>query len=653
MALEKKLIIALVLLCSACTDYPKKIEDVLEAAGDNRAELEKVMNHYSVLGDEEKLKAAWFLIGNMGNKFSFSGESVQNFDVIFGFLDSLHRHKIKVPVASPVLRKKWDELLELHGYPSTDQAETDFDYDHITATYLIENIDAAFEIRKTSPWCRELSFEQFCEYILPYRIANERLEPWRKYLYQEYKTVLDTGKFNSPLAVGEMFNKYMRKHYALNHIMREYPFDMTPRQMEQARRGACKHLVQYEATALRAMGIPAGIDFAPLWGDLDRGHEWNTLLIGNDSIFPFDAAQEKFGGFDQYPYRFAKVFRQVFASGEREISGNDVPPHLAFNQCIDVTHEYSRTFDIAVPLTIPFANEKKIAVICTYGNRDWFAQDWGRVRNRTAEFRNMGSNLVYIVMYFHNRKYYPATDPFILEKNGSIRYLRPEETEFQSITPLRKYPSFPRNNSYLESMIGIAFQGANRADFSDAVNLYTIDRAPSKFEEKIIANPGKFRYVRCVSQMGGKLNVAELEFYGKMEQGTDDTRLTGKIIGFPEVSPELGTPYQNAFDENLETYFAATTPTYSWAGLDLGKQVRITKISYCPRSDTNFIVKGNTYDLHFWKNDQWVSLGKQKATSQVLRYDSAPRNALFLLHNLSHGKEERVFTYENGMQVWW
>jgi len=50
----------------------------------------------------------------------------------------------------------------------------------------------------------------------------------------------------------------------------------------------------------------------------------------------------------------------------------------------------------------------------------------------------------------------------------------------------------------------------------------------------------------------------------------------------------------------------------------------------------------------------WISLGKQIGTkSQVLIYKNVPSNALFWLRNHTRGKEERIFTYENGKQVWW
>jgi hypothetical protein len=36
-----------------------------------------------------------------------------------------------------------------------------------------------------------------------------------------------------------------------------------------------------------------------------------------------------------------------------------------------------------------------------------------------------------------------------------------------------------------------------------------------------------------------------------------------------------------------------------------------------------------------------------------LKYRDVPAGALLWLHNHSGGREERIFTYENGKQVWW
>jgi enterochelin esterase-like enzyme/fibronectin type 3 domain-containing protein/regulation of enolase protein 1 (concanavalin A-like superfamily) len=60
------------------------------------------------------------------------------------------------------------------------------------------------------------------------------------------------------------------------------------------------------------------------------------------------------------------------------------------------------------------------------------------------------------------------------------------------------------------------FQGANQADFSDAVTLGTVTTQPAAgvFTSVSITNTAAFRYVRFLSPDNGFGNVAELEFYG-------------------------------------------------------------------------------------------------------------------------------------------
>jgi hypothetical protein len=73
----------------------------------------------------------------------------------------------------------------------------------------------------------------------------------------------------------------------------------------------------------------------------------------------------------------------------------------------------------------------------------------------------------------------------------------------------------PRSGSE-SRMVGGIFQGANQADFSDAVTLFIITTQPATgvFTSATINNASAFRYVRYLSPNGGYGNVAELQFYG-------------------------------------------------------------------------------------------------------------------------------------------
>jgi fibronectin type 3 domain-containing protein/regulation of enolase protein 1 (concanavalin A-like superfamily) len=80
---------------------------------------------------------------------------------------------------------------------------------------------------------------------------------------------------------------------------------------------------------------------------------------------------------------------------------------------------------------------------------------------------------------------------------------------------IRQIRYCPRTG-FADRMVGGVFQGANQADFSDAVTLATVGAQPpaGQFTSVNISSNATFRYVRYLSPNGGWGNIAELEFYG-------------------------------------------------------------------------------------------------------------------------------------------
>ena len=145
-------------------------------------------------------------------------------------------------------------------------------------------------------------------------------------------------------------------------------------------------------------------------------------------------------------------------------------------------------------------------------------------------------------------------------------------------------------------------------------------------------------------------NVAELYFY----QAGNEKPVYGKIIGTTGSYNNHPTWTREAvFDDDPLTFFDAPTPCDAWVGLDFGEPVKIDHISYTPRGDGNDVTPGDTHELLYWCSGQWISLGKRVANDIVLVYEDVPVNTIYWIRNLSRGKDERIFTYENGEQVWW
>lgn len=67
---------------TSCSPWPSEVNRALKLAGENRAELEKVLQYYhTIQPDSLKLKAAEFLISNMDAHFSYESKSWDNFQL--------------------------------------------------------------------------------------------------------------------------------------------------------------------------------------------------------------------------------------------------------------------------------------------------------------------------------------------------------------------------------------------------------------------------------------------------------------------------------------------------------------------------------------------------------------------------------------------
>jgi hypothetical protein len=225
--------------------------------------------------------------------------------------------------------------------------------------------------------------------------------------------------------------------------------------------------------------------------------------------------------------------------------------------------------------------------------------------------------------------------------------LQPDLNKRRTVLLTRKYKPSLEFTNFSNAMVGCIFQGSNDAGFGNVTDLFVIDRPPQYMVEKSLEPSGKFRYVRYFSPEKD-IRMAEIEFWGK-EEGDRERRLDGKIISFVKNGTLLPDCYPDyALDGSIRTNFNA--PAGSWVGLDLGIPRQLTQVKFLARNNFNVIEPGHTYEL-FYYDKGWHSLGVKKAQNQFLVYSDVPDHALLLLSNLTEGKEERVFTYENDQQI--
>ena len=85
----------LALLCLTGCMRQTRLDAVMDLAGENREELEKVLEHYR--DDERKFRAASFLIENMGNCHSVVGKGVDEFHSFIDSVYQIHQQEYDIP----------------------------------------------------------------------------------------------------------------------------------------------------------------------------------------------------------------------------------------------------------------------------------------------------------------------------------------------------------------------------------------------------------------------------------------------------------------------------------------------------------------------------------------------------------------------------
>jgi hypothetical protein len=281
----------------------------------------------------------------------------------------------------------------------------------------------------------------------------------------------------------------------------------------------------------------------------------------------------------------------------------------------------------------------------------WVPVDAVLPQKSRVDFKNVGKNICYQLMYIDNGTFVPLGNPVIFYEDQTQRRLEPNDKETESVVLWRKYVLTMLWPPRWITSVGCRFELSDDANFNHSKMelLHEVSELPIGIQQ-VNTNPAKaYRYVRITKPEPEiyKINfqIAEMSFYTTTESG-ERQKLNGTVFS----NIDYGEDYRKAFDDDFLTFVDVRLKR--WIAMDFGKPQRVTYIEYCFRNDGNFIERGDHYEL-FYFDRGWQSLGSQIAETNRLIYDNVPKNALLWLRNHTKGKEERPFTYGDGKQVWW
>jgi hypothetical protein len=411
--------------------YPPEVTVALDSAGTNRGELEKVLSHYSSAKDSLELQAAFFLIGNMeGHSYvTYVLQDTNKKEVSFNVLDYKDYN---------ILRAEWDTLEQRYGSLDFEKKEIVYDLKTITADFLIKQIDYSFKAWREKPWAKKLSFEQFCEYVLPYRGSNEPLENWREFFWEKYKW-LEKKMTNpsDPIEAAKLINNDVKSWFTFDPRYYYHPTDQGLSEMLKDHLGRCEDMTNVAIYAMRANGLAVTSDYTPAWANAGNNHAWNAIVTPDGKVIPFMGAEANPGEY-HLANKLAKAYRKTFDKQKdnlafQENKQKEMPGWLKGKSYKDVTRDYEEVCDVTVTFKKVIPDSVDIAYICVFNDGEWQPIHWGRIKNSTTVFTDMGKDIAYLPALYLNGKVAPYGEPFILRSDCSVQEIQGDEKKTISL----------------------------------------------------------------------------------------------------------------------------------------------------------------------------------------------------------------------------
>ncbi|MDR2057351.1 MAG: discoidin domain-containing protein, partial [Dysgonamonadaceae bacterium] len=602
------ILIVLLSFCVSCEKEADSLELALQFAGNNRPELEKVLKHYSSPADSLKYRAAEYLIRNIPYYYSYKSPTLEIFQK--ELYPMAIKHDCTGQEAFQMLEKKL-------GRWNPREFEVVYDAHVITADYLIRNIEQAFKVWHEKPWGRRVSFDDFCEQILPYKVKNEPVEDWRELYYEHFQPVLDSllTDPNNPM---EAINVLWDTLHASRWVYWDtkpagYPYPGATSLLKDGLIGDCYELASRAVYVMRALGIPGGVT-GYLQFPYGKGHHlWNFVPDPSGNIWEFSLNGNRPRLVKPGKHIIAKAFQRCFGVQPESLPmitnrRQDLPPLLNNPFIRDVSGQYIDNLSLVIRAN-RWTRKDNILYLCTFGFEDWAPVAWTIWRDGKFVFDHVEKDMVYLPAYYKDGTLIPAAPPCYVNRYGIHTAFEIDKEQKQDVSIYRKYPLRDVWSEYKIRIINGKFQADNDSTFSNPVTLHTI-RQESDMCWGVIELPDSvtYRYVRYLSGDNGYCNMAEVQLISENGQ-----RLTGKVTGTEgSFRDKLNNRREAVFDGDPLTFFDANKANGAWAGLDLGEPKTIRQINYVFRNDDNNIRLGDTYELFYWDN-RWCSLGYQTA----------------------------------------
>ena len=651
----------------------------LQKAGANRESLEKMLRHYKHCGNDEKYKAACFLVSGM--PYYQQNCHIRSYDKR---LDSLCQSSMAAyytltkdatvaEMENSPLRQTLLDSAQAAGSRATainfssPQVEAAMrpDIETLSGEFIAAHIEHVFMLRKTVERIRKLSFSDFCEYVLPYRAMGN------------YPVVLPSGKFrddynrfmraDSSTDITESIARYNQAMWWIRRWNGQFPFDVPLGYPDLCFNGFqdCVDVANYGAQIFRACGIPAAVEFNVAYKVLDTRH-FTVAVMDDEGRWMSFSPESELPSHDHSRLAPALNIMRLHFGPQRNnpaaLAQGEPLPEVLSDPCIeDVSHLYLDVGSLTIDIEKRIPRSRRLAYLASFQpGSGLVAVTWGKVSHfgRKVKFQQVVKDHIYFPVYCDDMgRLVPFAAPFVVRSSDNEDGIKVERLlhpsgKYIATTLHRKYPRKPHLERKAQTVPGTVVLGSDTKDFSHPDTLGVITQVPkAEWTDLSLSISRPYRYYRVqATQANPHLFLAELQFLTERSRGYANVVEPVSLHG--NIAPALHEKWVRLLDEPLEKCGwkaeydgnVQTAPdAYPNVTFRLESPQWVDRLRYMVKHADNGISPGDTYALYRWTDEGWKEVWRKQAVSNSLPAGKLEIGALYWLANTSRGREELPF----------
>lgn len=157
----------------------------------------------------------------------------------------------------------------------------------LSASFLLEDVALAYEVRDQVPWVKAVPNDLFLNDVLPYASVSEQREAWRKSLYEKCAPLVKDCR--TPAEAAQRLNQKLFGLVKVKYSTGRKKADQSPSESMASGLASCTGLAILLVDACRAVGVPARLAGTPNWADNRGNHTWVEIW---DQRWHFTGAAE-------------------------------------------------------------------------------------------------------------------------------------------------------------------------------------------------------------------------------------------------------------------------------------------------------------------------------------------------------------------------